>query len=154
MCDFDIPIPWPTFWILLGLVVALLAIWTLQLRKNDYSVIDLFMEGEPRKASVNNHIIIGSFLLSVWLVIMRSLDVADTIPESVDTLLLGVLGIFVLGRAAGHAIHTTGQTITRKAAINQGRRSGVDPDGLTVEEEEAEAERAGPQRRKTDSLLK
>ena len=131
ICDFDIP--WPTFWILLGLLVALLTLWTLTLRKNDYNVLDLFMEGTPRKASVNNHIIIGSFLLSVWLVIMRSLDVADTIPESVDTLLLGVLGIFVLGRAAGHAIHTTGVTMTRKAEINRGRRedeNGDEYDGL------------------------
>lgn len=134
ICDFDIP--WPTFWILLGLVIALLAIWTAQLRKNDYSVLDLFMEGIPRKASLNNHILIGFALLSVWLVIMRTLDAADTIPESVDTLLLGVLGIFVLGRAAGHLTHTVGATMTRKAEINRGRRSDVNED-ITVEEEEA-----------------
>lgn len=124
MCDFDIP--WPAFWILLGLVVALLVIWTAQLRRNDYSVLDLFMEGTPRKASVNKHILIGFALLSVWLIIMRSLDVADQIPQSVDTLLLGVLGIFVLGRAAGQAIYTAGNTVTRRAQINQGRRDDDD----------------------------
>lgn len=122
ICDFNIP--WPTFWILLGLTVALLALWTLNLRRNDYSILDLFMEGEPRKASVNKHILIGFALLSVWLIIMKTLDVGDAIPDSVGTLLLGVLGIFVLGRAAGQAIHTTGQTITRKASINQGRDEG------------------------------
>jgi len=150
MCDFNIP--WPTFWILLGLTVALLALWTLNLRRNDYNILDLFMEGEPRKASVNKHILIGFALLSVWLIIMRSLDVADQIPESVDTLLLGVLGIFVIGRAAGQAIHTTGMTITRKAAINQGRRNDDEDDYTGSDRRSTDDER--PPGQAKPSLLK
>jgi hypothetical protein len=109
------------------------------------------MEGEPKRASVNNHILIGFALLSVWLVIMRSFDAANTIPESVDTLLLGVLGIFVVGRVAGQAVYTAGATATKKAAINRGRNTDVE--GMTVEELE-ESQRSTPQRRSTDSVFK
>ena len=136
MTLLDFNIPWPAFWILLGLVVALLVLWTLNRRQtNDYHILDLLMEGEPKRASVNNHILIGFALLSVWLVIMRTFDHADTIPESVDTLLLGVLGIFVVGRVAGQAVYTAGATATKKAAINRGRMTDVEP---TVEEEESQ----------------
>jgi hypothetical protein len=146
MCDIDIS--WPTFWILLGLLVALLALWTLNQRTNDYHILDLFMEGEPKRASVNNHILIGFALLSVWLVIMRSFDYANTIPESVDTLLLGVLGIFVVGRVAGQAVYTAGATATRKAAINRGRMDDIPEE--TVEEQEA---RLGKKERRRSKLL-
>lgn len=149
MCEYEIS--WPTFWILFGLVVALLVMWTLNLKQNAYSVLDLFMEGEPKRASVNNHILIGFALLSVWLVIMRSLDTADSIPESVDNLLLGVLGIFVLGRAVGHGVYTAGATAVKKAAINRGRSTDVE--GMTVEEIQP-APINSPRRRKTDSVFK
>jgi len=100
----DLTIPWSTFFILIVLLLAMAALWFLQLRQNDYDILDLFMEGEPRKASLNKHILIGSFLLAVWLVVMRSLDTFDTIPANVDSLLLGVLGIFVVGRVGSHAV--------------------------------------------------
>lgn len=137
-------IPWATFWILLGLIVVLLGLWQLNRRENDYHVLDLLMEGDPRRASVNNHILIGFALLSVWLVIMKTLDTANEIPDSVGTLLLGVLGIFVVGRVAGQAVYTAGATATKKAAINRGRMT----EEQTVEEEE------GQRKSRRSSILK
>jgi hypothetical protein len=145
---YDFNIPWPTFWIVLGLVIAGLVLWTLNRRENTYHVLDLLMEGEPKRASVNNHILVGFALLSVWLVIMKTFDTSNEIPDSVGNLLLGVLGIFVVGRVAGQAVYTAGATATKKAAIQQGRMTDV-PDE-TVEEQEA---RLGKKERRRSKLL-
>ena len=145
MCDcLDIPIPWSTFWILVGLTLALLLIATAHLRRNSYSIQDLFVEGDPPRASLNKHVLIGCFLLSVWLIIMRTLDSTDQIPESVDNLLLGVLGIFVIGRVAGQGIATAAGVVTRKAELKA-------YDSMSVEEEQA-ARDAERERRKTSAF--
>lgn len=124
---FDFAIPLPTFFILLGLLLALMAMWALQLRKNDYDILDLFMEGEPRKASVNKHILIGFALLSVWLVIMRTLDAENTIPSNVDSLLLGVLGIFVLGRAANQAVDRFSRRAPASTIVDNAQNVTIEP---------------------------
>lgn len=127
MSFFSMPIPWPTFWILFGLAIVMLVLITLHVRSvNDYDFFDLLMSGTPRKSDLDKHILVGFALLSVWYVIMLSLDVDDRIPERVDSLLLGVLGFFIAGRAAAYGIRTAGAAITRKAEITRGRRDDED----------------------------
>jgi hypothetical protein len=60
---------------------------------SSYDIKDLLMS--DGKASLEKHIIAGFALLSIWVVIQQALS-----NKSVETLLLGVLGIFVLKGAA------------------------------------------------------
>ena len=63
-------------------------------QKNDYNIVDILM-GPNKRASLTNHILLAMALMSIWVVVDRSNDGKD-----VDTLLLGVLGIFVVGKTA------------------------------------------------------
>ncbi len=64
-----------------------------RLNKN-YNIVDLLLGGDGR-ASVSNHIQLAFAALSIWAVIDRELDGKD-----IETLLLGVLGIFVVKQGA------------------------------------------------------
>lgn len=46
--------------------------------------------------------------------------------------------VFVLGRAAGQALHTYQATTTRKAEIQRGRKGDLFTDSATVEDEESD----------------
>jgi len=62
--------------------------------RNHYNIVDILM-GPNDRASLTNHILLAMAGMSIWVVIDRSNDGKD-----VDTLLLGVLGIFVIGKTA------------------------------------------------------
>lgn len=62
---------------------------------NEYNIVDILM-GPNQRASLTNHILLAMALLSTWVVIDREMDGKD----DVTTLLLGVLGIFVVGKTA------------------------------------------------------
>ena len=59
---------------------------------NLYNMVDILM-GPNNRASMTNHILLAMAAMSIWVVIDRSNDGKD-----VDTLLLGVLAIFVVGK--------------------------------------------------------
>lgn len=125
---FDLPIPWSTFWLILGLILVVLTVATLTRQKeNDYDWRDLLREGEPPRASLTKHIILASFLLSVWLVVMRTLDADNKIAPSVDTLLLGILGIFVLGRSADIATHRFSRRQPSTTIVAEAEHVTVEP---------------------------
>lgn len=63
-------------------------------RNNRYNVVDILI-GPSGKASLTNHILLAMAGMSIWVIVDRSNDGKD-----VDTLLLGVLSIFVLGKTA------------------------------------------------------
>ena len=61
---------------------------------NNYNIVDILM-GPNNRASLTNHILLAMAGMSIWVIVDRSNDGKD-----VDTLLLGVLSIFVLGKTA------------------------------------------------------
>jgi heme O synthase-like polyprenyltransferase len=81
------------------LIFCLLFAWGMyrfnRARNNDYNVVDILM-GPNKRASLTNHILLAMALLSTWVVVDREIDGKD----DVTTLLLGVLGIFVVGKTA------------------------------------------------------
>jgi hypothetical protein len=82
----------------LWLLTALMFIWMLyrmdRKRGNTYSFIDTLLDKKTGKADLYSHILWIMALMAIWVCIDRSNDGKD-----VDTLVLGVLGIFVTGRA-------------------------------------------------------
>jgi hypothetical protein len=95
-------------WINIGLATAigclliLLAWWHLR-KGNHYDVRDLLLDHASNRAALDKHILLMMALLASWVVIDRELDGKDT-----ETILLGVLGIFVLQRSATQAMTTFG----------------------------------------------
>jgi hypothetical protein len=61
-------------------------------RSNRYNIVDILM-GPNNRASLTNHILLAMAGMSIWVIVDRSNDGKD-----VDTLLLGVLAIFVVGK--------------------------------------------------------
>jgi hypothetical protein len=84
------------------LVILLLARWHAD-KRNPYDVRDLLMDHTTGKAGIDKHILLWFAGLSGWVVVSRQLAGKD-----VETLLLGVLGIFILQRAASKAMDTFG----------------------------------------------
>lgn len=70
----------------------------------EFRIVDLILEGDPPKASVSKLILLVFASLSVWVVVLSVLD--NKIDTGVRDLLLGVLGIFVIGRTATQAVNT------------------------------------------------
>jgi hypothetical protein len=83
---------------LLGILV-LAFIWMMyrfnKSNKNKYNIVDILM-GPGNRASLTNHILLWFAGLSSWVVIDRELKGKDDI----STILLGVLGVFVLQKTA------------------------------------------------------
>ena len=79
----------------LWLIGALCFAWMMyrfNATKNKYNVVDILM-GPNNRASLTNHILLAMAGMSIWVIVDRSNDGKD-----VDTLLLGVLAIFVVGK--------------------------------------------------------
>lgn len=86
-------------WRLVSLVcvaaLAIFGIYRWQMRQdNDYDVLEMLMK--DGKADLYAHITVASFALAVWLVVQQALA-----KQQITELMLGVLGIFVAGKAAG-----------------------------------------------------
>lgn len=121
------------FWLsaAVGVAAILFMIWDTNRKSNAFHVVDLVLEGSPPKASVSKLILVIFAALSVWAVIVAVLD--GKVDQGVSTLLLGVLGIFVVGRTA--------QTVT--ATYYAARKPEPDDD-----------EDRPPARPRKDSVLK
>jgi len=80
------------------LIMGLVFVWMVyrfnNANDNEYNIVDVLM-GPNNRASLTNHILVAMAGMSVWVVIDRSNDGKD-----VDTLLLGILSIFVLQKTA------------------------------------------------------
>lgn len=82
------------------LFIMLLARWHAD-KRNPYDVRDLLMDQTTRKAALDKHIMLWFAALSGWVVVSRQLD-----GKEVETLLLGVLAVFIVNRAANKALDT------------------------------------------------
>jgi uncharacterized membrane protein YebE (DUF533 family) len=111
-------------------VAALLHWHRNQDKFKDFTLIDLV--AEEGKLSGRKFMEFGS-----WVVVTAAM-VVSTVRGTLTAEWIGIYtAVFVLGRAAGQAIHTYQSTTTRKAEIQRGRFNDPQSDGPTVEEEEA-----------------
>lgn len=86
------------------LFVLVLARWHAD-KHNPYDVRDLLMDQKTRKAALDKHILIWFAGLSGWVVVTWTLE-----GKNVETLLLGVLAVFIVNRAANKALDTYAST--------------------------------------------
>jgi hypothetical protein len=106
-----------------GMLFLIVGIWMAQRSNHPFDLRDTLMDQSTGKASLNACIILMAFLLSLWVVVDRENDGKDDVPN----LLLGVLGIFVLGRLGAQGINawknptepgaTVEQTTVRKETV-------------------------------------
>lgn len=87
------------------LIAALLFIWLLARwhadKRNPYDLRDMLMDQTTRKAALDKHILLWFAGLSGWVVVTWTLE-----GKNVETLLLGVLAVFIVNRAANKALDT------------------------------------------------
>lgn len=91
--------------IAVGLVLLLVMIRWHADKKNPYDLRDLLVDHATGKAGIDKHVTLWFSGLSSWVVVSRQLA-----GKEVETLLLGVLGIFILQRAASKALDTYAST--------------------------------------------
>lgn len=81
-------------WLSIILVFCGIAIWRIQADQTQpYDIVDIFIDPNTGKASLDKHILLLMALLSAWTVVVLVLK-----GMAVETLLIGVLGVFVLQR--------------------------------------------------------
>lgn len=97
---------WPRFLVwataAAGIAFFLWAIWKANRTDNEFRVVDLLLEGNPPRASVNKLTLMVFAALAVWVTVLAALE--NKADPNVVNLILGVLGIFVVGRAANQAV--------------------------------------------------
>lgn len=87
---------------LVGIVFFLVSMWRINRGDSDFRLVDLVLEGDPPRASVNKLTLIVFAGLAVWVTVLAALE--NRVDPNVVNLILGVLGIFVVGRAANQAV--------------------------------------------------
>jgi hypothetical protein len=85
-------------------VIFILGRWHAD-KKNPYDVRDLLLDQTTGKAGLDKHILLWFAGLSGWVVVTWTLD-----GKNVETLLLGVLAVFIVNRAANKAMDTYAAT--------------------------------------------
>jgi hypothetical protein len=111
-----------------GVAVFIALMYRANRSDNPFRLVDLILEGDPPRASLNKLTLAIFALLSVWVVVIAALD--NKIDPAVSALLLGVLGIFVVGRlgaqgvaqlAARSKYETTRMEIETREPVNMER---------------------------------
>ena len=88
--------------LLIGLAVySAVLLVRLHRADNSFDLRDLLLDHRTGRASVDNFVLLLMAAMSAWVVVDRSNQGKD-----VETLLLGVLGIFVVAREAKRAINS------------------------------------------------
>jgi hypothetical protein len=86
--------PWLNAFLILGLVYLVFLIYRMHTGASNFKLDDLFLNDSTRRADLQKIVVAAMAGLSVWVII--HLVNSD---KPVETILLGVLGIFVAGRA-------------------------------------------------------
>ena len=94
-----------SLYVILGLAIAgaLYLLWRFHVGDSSYDFADLLLDHTTGKASLDKHILAAMAVLAAWVVVIRTWQGKD-----VDTLLLGVLAVFVVQRGATKLIDTMG----------------------------------------------
>ena len=77
---------------------------------NTYWAGDLLLNAVSGKADLDKHVLIGMALVSLWVIVVKTMGLYK--GEDVSTLLLGVLGIFVIKRGADNYTASRANTTT------------------------------------------
>jgi hypothetical protein len=85
-----------------GIAVFITLMYSANKSDNPFRLVDLILEGDPPRASLNKLTLAIFALLSVWVVVIAAMD--NKIDPAVSALLLGVLGIFVVGRLGAQGV--------------------------------------------------
>lgn len=105
---------WSTFLFTVLFVVLIFFLWKMQSDKgNTYDLRDLLLDERTRRASLTNHTLLGMAIMAVWVVV--TLVNRD---KEVTELVLGVLGIFVLGKVAKRGLDAFDDRRERDRHIN------------------------------------
>ena len=98
--------PWQRIFVLVtavcGIVFFIVAMWRIDRGQTEFRIADLVLEGNPPMASLNKLTLLVFAGLAVWVIVLAVLE--NRIAPDVVNLILGVLGIFVVGRAANQAV--------------------------------------------------
>ena len=108
-------------------IAVMLTMWQMD-RRNKFDVRDYFLDHGTNRASLYNLITIAMAVLAVWVVVKTTLANKD-----VTELVLGVLGIFVIGKEARRGIDAWNDRINRRDDPRIERPHGgyrEDDDGL------------------------
>jgi uncharacterized membrane-anchored protein len=85
-----------------GIAFFLWSMWRVNRMDNEFRIVDLLLEGDPPRASVNKLTLLVFAAMAVWVTVLAALE--NKADPNVVNLILGVLGIFVVGRAANQAV--------------------------------------------------
>lgn len=123
-------------------VVVTLWRWHVSERYKTFTMVDLITE--EGRISGRKFMEFGAWVTATIAII--SMTMVDKLTVEYFT---AYIGVFVIGRLGGQAVHTYQSTTTRKAEIMRGRATDIPESELTVEELEAKdgGERRGLTRR-------
>lgn len=93
-------VPWLSLLLATVAVTAVVGLWRFHRSEgNLYDLWDLLME--HGKADLSKHLVLAFAILSIWVIVRLTID-----GKPVETLLLGCLGIFVVGRVVNGVTNT------------------------------------------------
>jgi len=141
--------PWQRIFVLVtaacGIVFFIVAMWRIDRGQTEFRIADLVLEGSPPKASLNKLTLLVFAGLAVWVIVLAVLE--NRIAPDVVNLILGVLGIFVLGRVGN-------QAVDRFSARRAATTVDVQTANVTVNDPDDEPERPIARPKPRASLLK
>lgn len=123
-------------------VIVTLWRWHTSARYKDFTMVDLITE--EGRISGRKFMEFGAWVTATIAIVTMTLSDKLTVEY-----FGAYIGVFVLGRLGGQAVHTYQSTTTRKAEIMRGRATDIPESELTVEEVELKdsGERRGLTRR-------
>lgn len=87
-------------WLIPMFIMGAVLLWRVQKNQdNEYDVTDILLDPNTRKASLDKHVLLLMALVSAWSIIVLLLR-----DKPIETLLLGVLGVFVVQRGVRDGI--------------------------------------------------
>ena len=114
MKDWWSLVSWTNLILLVVAVYFIFSLWRwTQDKRNVYDVRDLLIDHNTNRASIDKHVVAGFSILSGWVVVTWTLE-----GKNVETMLLGVLGIFIIHRATNKV--TDAMTTRRENGASEG----------------------------------
>lgn len=97
---------------------------------NTYDIRDVLLDHRTNRASVDSHILVGMAVLAGWSIV--SMVIAG---KEVENLLLGVLGIFIVGREAKRGINAWKPPPPAEGAPDFQRTTTTETEKVTVQKD-------------------
>jgi hypothetical protein len=112
------PIPWLYIALAFVSVGAFAVLYQLHRNKrNTFDAIDLIVDHDSNRASMDKLVLLGLAALSSWVIVdLRSHD------QPVETILLGVLAVFIVKRSADKGIEAAMKSKSEATATREIRK--------------------------------